>query len=69
MSDVIPIKGHFENPQAFLHHIAADQEMTGFVIFVETKQGTMRRAHINFSRQAMAFAGASALEWSQADEM
>jgi hypothetical protein len=66
---IVPIKGHFENPAAMLHHIAEDQDMTGFVIFVETKQGTMRRAHINFSRQAMAFAGACAISWSQEDEM
>jgi len=62
---VIPIRGHFENPRAFLLHIAEDEEMSGFVIFVETKDGTMRRAQINFSREAMAFAGASALAWSQ----
>lgn len=66
---IIPIRGHFENPKAFLHHIAEDEDMTGFVIFVETKQGTMRPAHINFSKQAMAFAGAAAISWSQEDEM
>jgi len=66
---VVPIKkGCYENPRAFLLHIAEDEDMTGFVIIVETKQGTMRPAHINFSRQAMAFAGAFMLGLSQEDD-
>jgi len=62
---VVPIKGHHENPKAFLLEIAEDEDIAGFVIFTVTKQGTMRRAHIHFSRQEMAFAGAAMLAWSQ----
>lgn len=65
---IVPIKGHFENPAALLHHIAADESVRGFVIFIEAWDGTMRRAHINLSRQTMAFVGASALAWSQEPE-
>lgn len=62
---IVPIKGRFENAKAFLLHIADDEDLDGFMIFVRTKQGTMKPAHLKFSRQEMAFAGAVALSWAQ----
>jgi len=55
---VVPLKEGFENPKAFLLHIAEDEEIEGFVICVLRKTGTMIPAQINMSRADMAYAGA-----------
>ena len=55
---IVPIRGEFENPKAFLHHIAEDEEIEAFVIIVFRKDGTGVPAHLNCKARDMAFAGA-----------
>lgn len=54
---VIPIKGHFENPKAFLHQIAEDDQIEAFVMMVFRKDGEAEIAHINCKVRDFAFAG------------
>lgn len=58
MTNIVPIKGNHENPQAFLLQIAADQEVKGFAMVVYLKDGTVTPAHISCSRSDLAFSGA-----------
>lgn len=67
--NVVPIRGEFDSPKTLLMDIANDPNLEAFVIYVETKQGTMKRAHRNMSKGSMAYAGANALSWSQAEVM
>jgi hypothetical protein len=55
---VIPLKGNFENPKAFLLQIAEDEEIQGFCMVVYLRDGTVTPAHIFCSRSDLAFSGA-----------
>lgn len=55
--NVTPIKDGFENPKAFLLHIAEDSEITGFAICVLRSTGSMIPTHINLSVAEVALAG------------
>lgn len=61
--NIVPIKDNFENPRAFLLYLAEREDITGFVIYLKTKEG-LHPAQINISTQEMAFAGAHALKWA-----
>lgn len=56
--NIVPIKDGFENPRAFLMHIATDDNIESACVVVVLKDGTMLPAHIKFNRSDLAFAGA-----------
>lgn len=58
MAEVIPIKGSFENPKAFLMQIAEDEDIQGFCMVVFLKDGHVVPAHIKCNRSDLAFSGA-----------
>lgn len=58
MAGVIPIKGSFENPKAFLLQIAEDEEIQSFCMVVFLKDGRAVPAHIKCSRSDLAFSAA-----------
>ncbi len=55
---IIPLHGAFENPRAFLHHIAEDGEIAAFAIVVFRKDGTCVASHLNCDALHMVYAGA-----------
>lgn len=55
---IVPLHGRFENPKAFLHHIAEDGEIAAVAIVVFRKDGTCSRTHLNCDAMHMVYAGA-----------
>lgn len=55
-AELIPIRGSFEDPKTFLHHIASDDEIKAFVIFIVKKDGDTELAQIKMTRGEVALA-------------
>lgn len=56
---IVAIKGAFENAKAFLYHIAEDDQIEQFAIFVVRKDGTPLIANFQCTRANMAYASAA----------
>lgn len=56
MSNIVPIRGKFENCSAFLHHIANDESVTHFAIVTFDKEGDGHFAHFEMTRERLAYA-------------
>lgn len=65
---IAPLRDRFENMQAFLAHIAEDDDATAFVGCVMRKDGSMVPVHFNATREQMSFAAAMWLRQCQEDE-
>jgi hypothetical protein len=69
MAEIIPLRGHFENAQAFLHWITQDaSDIKEFVIYAIEKDGTPKFAHFEMTRATMAFVAATLLEHCRSDD-
>lgn len=56
---IVALRGHFENPKAFLHHIAEDEEIASFAIVIFKKDGSCTSAHLHCDALHMVYAGAA----------
>lgn len=66
--DIIPIRGKFEDPKAFLHHIATDDEIESFIMIAVHKDGTIGSANFKMTRANMAYASIILAEWSRRED-
>ena len=64
MVKIVPINKGFENPKAFLHHIAEDENIEAIAIMTFTKDGEAHFSHINCAGRDLAFTAAVLLEQS-----
>jgi len=53
---IVPIKGKFEGWRALLAHVMEDDEVEHLVIVTTTKDGSMKSAHFEMTREQMAYA-------------
>jgi hypothetical protein len=56
MPVVVPLHGGFDNPVAFLHHIAEDTTIAKFTIVIIHVDGTARAGHIGMTGADLAYA-------------